>query len=110
MKHLILCGLFLCSMTWGLGSAAQAQGTKKPAVSVAAVHVITGCEACETMLNWLKRGGVKLDMRRVEQGRYELYPTVVYSDKRTDHGDRMYQQSVRIPKEICVFVCSVGTN
>lgn len=78
----------------------------KPCVTT--IHVIKGCAACEVMEKWLRDGGVKLDVVHVERGDYKLYPTVVYSDKKADHGERMFKQQASIPQKICVISCSVG--
>lgn len=84
---------------------------KAPAkVCVSRINVIEGCSACETMQNWLRAGGVKLETTSVDRGSYKLYPTVEYSDKTVDHGRRMYKQQVVIPEKICVISCSVGTE
>lgn len=85
-------------------------GHAKPSTKpcVATIHVIKGCAACEAMQKWLRDGGVKLDVANVERGAYKLYPTVVYSDKKADHGERMYKQQASIPEKICVISCSVG--
>lgn len=80
----------------------------KPKVSVSQIHVIKGCTACETMQAWLKQGGVKLEIVNVQQGNYALYPTVLYSDRTADHGDRMYKHQVQIPGKVCVVVCEYG--
>jgi hypothetical protein len=96
----------------GLHLAAKepAKTKAKPAAKpcVALVNVIKGCSACEAMQQWLRAGGVELDVTNVEHGKYKLYPTVVYSDKTVDHGERMYKQQVTIPEKLCVVSCSVG--
>lgn len=106
MKYLILCLLCVCSVLAGPG----AFGAKKPEICVDKLHVIKGCAACETMMEWLRAGGVNLEISHVEQGAFKLYPMVLYSDKSGDHGDRMYKQQVTIPGKICVISCSIGTN
>lgn len=91
-------------------NATNAKAPAKPAARacVSVIHVIKGCAACEAMQKWLRDGGVKLETTNVEQGAYKLYPTVVYSDKKADHGERMYKQQAIIPEKICVISCSVG--
>lgn len=93
-------------------STAPAKPKPKPVAKpcVAVLHVIKGCAACEAMQKWLRDGGVKLEVADVERGAYRLYPTVVYSDKKTDHGERMYKQQASIPEKMCVISCSVGTK
>jgi hypothetical protein len=82
----------------------------KAAVCVKKLNVIEGCEVCGAMMEWLKKGGIKLDMSHVDHGAYPLYPTVEYSDGTQDHGEKMYAQEVQIPARICVISCSSGTN
>lgn len=101
---LVICFIFSLPMA----NAASKSKPRKPCV--AAIHVIKGCTACETMQKWLRDGGVKLEVTHSERGPYSLYPTVVYSDNYRDHGDRMYRQQVTIPEKLCVFSCSVGTE
>ncbi len=110
MKYLILCLVcFLCAVV----TAPAIRAAEKPATTKACVekiHVIKGCAACEAMQDWLRKGGVELDITHVQTGPFKLYPMVVYSDKKADHGDRMYRQQVTIPGKICVESCSIGTN
>lgn len=112
MKNLttigVLCvlGLFMVSASHGAPKA-EPKPTK---ASVAMIHVIKGCAACEAMQVWLSGGGVELEITSVQQGAYSVYPTVVYSDKFIDNGDRMYKQQVVIPQKICIVSCSSGTN
>lgn len=101
--------ILLCLVNLMLTASADAAKKATP-VCVDKIHVIKGCAACETMMAWLKQGGVKLEITHVEQGAYSLYPSVVYSDKYVDHGDRMYRQDVAIPGKICIISCSIGTN
>lgn len=97
-------------------STAAAEKPKKPAPAkdakpcVEKLHVIYGCNVCETMVDWLKKGGVELDYTEVQNGAFRLYPMVVYSDKTMDHGERMYKQEVSIPAKLCVIRCNVGTE
>lgn len=108
----LLLGLMLTPLF--IPASAQAAEKKSPATKtrprVSQIHVIQGCTACETMLNWLRQGGVKFDTTRVQQGSYDLYPTVLYSDRTADHGDRLYAQKVQIPEKICLVVCQSGTE
>lgn len=106
----MLCILGLFMISGGQG-APKAKANPKPAKAcVSTIYVIKGCSACEAMQEWLAKGGVELDVTHVQQGTHKLYPTVLYSDKVTDHGDRMYKQQVVIPEKICVISCSVGMN
>ncbi len=112
-RYLLLVGCLLGLMLMGgLATEVNAQPKEKveEKVCVARIHVIKGCAACEAMQEWLVKAGIKLERQDVEQGPYRLYPTVVYSDKTVDHGERMYRQLVSIPEKICVISCSVGTN
>lgn len=77
-------------------------------VCVAKAHVIYGCKTCEAMMDWLKKGGVKLDIQDVQTGPYKLYPTIIYSDKSSDNGEKMYQHVAQIPSTLCVVRCNVG--
>ncbi len=109
-KLCVLCilGLFVISSSQ---AAPKAKEKPKPAKAcVSTIHIIQGCSACEAMKEWLGKGGVELDITSVQQGAYAMYPTVVYSDKFVDHGERMYKQEVVIPQKICVISCSIGMN
>lgn len=89
---------------------AEPAGNAKPAKSklcVAKIHIIYGCQTCEAMLEWLKKGGVKIEMTDVQTGAYKLYPTVQYTDKATDHGELMYEHKAGIPEKLCVVRCNV---
>ena len=63
-----------------------------------------------TLVQWLKKGGVKIEISDVQTGPYKLYPTIVYSDKTTDNGEKMYQHAAAIPEKICIIRCNVGTE
>jgi len=89
---------------------APVSSKKKAVVCVQKLNVIEGCEVCAAMLDWLKKGGIKLDISHVEHGAYPLYPTVQYSDGTSDHGEKMYKQEVQIPTHLCVVSCTSGMN
>lgn len=89
-------------------AAVHAQKAAKPCVDT--IHVIKGCGACEAMQEWLKKAGVKLELTKTSATHYEMYPTVIYTDKKSDHGQRMYEQKVVIPKKICVIINNSGTE
>lgn len=115
MKYLLLVLLLAVSVVAvPVGAASPQKAATKPKAApkacVSKIHVIKGCSACETMQKWLRDGGVELDVINVEQGEFALFPTVVYSDKFRDHGERMYKQEVTIPGKLCVVSCSVGTE
>ena len=92
------------------GAKPPAKATPKPALCVDKIHVIYGCKTCEAMLEWLKKGGVKVEMTDVQTGPYKLYPTVIYSDRSTDYGEQMYRHDAKIPEKLCVIRCNVGTE
>ena len=110
MKNLLL--FLICVL--GIVMVPCSQAASKPAKAVkpcvSQIHVIKGCPACEAMQNWLKKAGFKLSVTNIEQGHYKLYPTVIYSDKTADHGERLYRQEVGVPETICVLSCSFGTE
>jgi len=106
---LLVCFTLIGVSTSKAGAPGKA-AEKKPRPCVTRVHVIKGCSACEAMQTWLRGGGVELDVANVEQGAYKLYPTVEYSDRAVDHGERMYKQEATIPTKLCVISCSVGTE
>lgn len=118
MMQKILLAVGLALVMAGLAAPAGMAAEKKPAapkkpaspVCVAQIHVIKGCGACEAMEQWLVAGGVKLERTEVEQGAYKQYPTVTYTDKTSDHGEKMYKREVSIPAKICVVSCSFGTE
>ncbi len=106
-----LCMMCILGLLVVSSSQAAPKAKPKPAkVCVSMIHMIKGCSACEAMTGWLGKGGVELDVSSVPQGSFKLYPTVVYSDKYVDNGERMYKQEVEIPRKICVVSCSVGMN
>lgn len=106
----VVAGLILMVLTAAPVCAAEKGAAAKAKARVSQIHVIRGCTACEAMQAWLKKGGVTLEIVNVQQGAYALYPTVVYSDRTSDHGDRMYRQQVQIPRKLCVVVCEYGTE
>lgn len=69
------------------------------------LNVIEGCEACEALMDWLKSGGVKLKINKIETGKFKLFPTVEYSDKSSDHGEKLYEQTAQIPATLTVVSC-----
>ncbi len=94
-------------------TAAPTKGKAKAPVAkevcVTRIHIIKGCGVCETMVSWLTQGGVKLNIKSIDRGEFPTYPTVVYSDGKRDHGDRMYSRNAGIPEAIDVVSCeSVG--
>jgi hypothetical protein len=111
---LIFVGLILIA---GLPSMALAKPTPKPAptpakapLCVERIHILYGCKTCEAMQDWLKKGGVKLEITDIQTGPFKLYPVVLYSDKTQDHGERMYTHEAAIPQTVCVTRCNVGTE
>lgn len=91
-------------------AAPKANKATSETLCVAQLNVVEGCEVCETMMGWLKKGGVKLKTKEIETGKYKLYPTVEYSDKSTDHGEKIYEQTAQIPQELQVVRCKSVSN
>jgi len=99
-------------MCVGLSTPGLAQQPSKPKAPAKAkpcvekIHIIYGCHTCEAMLEWLKKGGVKIEMTDIQTGAYKLYPTVQYTDKSADHGELMYAHKAGIPEKLCVIRCN----
>jgi hypothetical protein len=97
-------------------AASRSTRGKKPARTYAKsdvlqptqLYVQTGCEACAGLLGYLRRCGVSLAVSHVDRGRYNMFPTVIYSDGVSDHGERIYGQQVPLPKKITVEECESG--
>lgn len=104
-----VCGA-MAPAAWAAEKKAPAKAKPAAPVCVAQIYVVKGCAACEAMEQWLKAGGVKLERIDVEQGPHKQYPTVTYSDKSVDHGEKMYKKEVAIPAKICVVSCTFGTE
>lgn len=101
--------LTLCMGVSAPALGQQASKPKPPAkakLCVEKIHIIYGCKTCEAMLDWLKKGGVKIDVTDIQTGAYKLYPTVQYTDKSVDHGELMYEHKAGIPEKLCVIRCN----
>jgi len=87
----------------GAGAAAADEGNSKQAPVVPVqIHVVEGCDACAALLNHLAAAGVKLVAKKVDRSNCSAFPTVVYSDKTSDHGERIYNRQVPMPKSVKV--------
>lgn len=83
--------------------------TKKPATTAkpgalqpTLVYVAEGCEACAGLMSYLRQAGVVLAINKVEHPKCSLFPTVLYSDGQQDHGERIYNREVPLPKKLGV--------
>ena len=82
---------------------ATADTTKKSAVRPVVAYTLSGCETCASLKSRLRREGVKLHVTHTDKHEYDLYPTVIYSDGRSDHGDRIFRGRCTLPKSLRVY-------
>ncbi|MGI8907418.1 MAG: hypothetical protein ACR2IE_13115 [Candidatus Sumerlaeaceae bacterium] len=83
--------------------------TAKPGVlQPTFVYVAPNCDACSGLLKYLRQAGVVLSIDKVDRGNCTAFPTVIYSDGQTDHGERIYTQKVPLPRKLRIQECESG--
>jgi hypothetical protein len=70
---------------------------------IQAIYTLHSCPHCMELEGLLQQKGVQLSTTETNQRYYGAYPTVVYSDGSTDHGDRIYGNSVQLPSSIKII-------
>lgn len=68
--------------------------------AISAIYTLRTCPHCIELESSLQQSGVKLNITGTNQRYYGAFPTVVYTDGTTDHGDRIYGGSVRLPNSV----------
>lgn len=79
---------------------AHAKPRKKSSVRVVSVYTLAGCETCASLKRRLRRSGASLEISSVPEHYFDLYPTVIYSNQKSDNGERIFQGRCSIPKSI----------
>lgn len=85
---------------------AKPVSTKKSNVkasSIRAIYTVVGCSHCHELERNLWQAGVKISKFHTSEYRYGAYPTVVYSDGRTDNGQRIQRRSVSVPRSVRII-------
>lgn len=87
----------------GAIATAKPRGSKSRAATRPVVmYSLAGCPDCAAFKYYLQQSGVRLSVSQTRERNYSLFPTVVYSDGRTDHGERVYARQVALPKSLRV--------
>lgn len=66
-------------------------------------YTLAGCPDCAAFKQFLRAAGVHTTTQYTRENRVSLYPTVVYSDGRTDNGERVYARQVKLPKSLTLI-------
>ena len=67
------------------------------------VYTLNGCDACASLKSHLRHSGVELAITHISERKYDLYPTVIYSDGRSDHGNRVWAGRCSLPQSLPVY-------
>jgi hypothetical protein len=76
----------------------------RPAVARAKTPVVAytlaGCPDCAAFKQYLQQSGVRMTTSYTRSRDVSLFPTVVYSDGTSDHGERVYGRQVQLPRAL----------
>lgn len=86
---------------------AKTEAKPKP-LQPSVMYVTAGCEACEGLLRYLRQAGVVIKLSVVDRTGYNSFPTVVYTDGKSDHGERIYGRQAQLPKQLKVQQSDTG--
>lgn len=82
-------------------AAAPARSAQQSPIT--AIYTLSTCPHCMELKDLLQRKGVRLEAAASDGRSFGAYPTVVYSDGATDHGDRIYGNSVQLPSSVRII-------
>lgn len=88
--------------SYNAGNDGQSR-TDQRGLGISAIYTLRTCPHCMELESSLQQSGVKLNISGTNQRYYGAFPTVVYTDGTTDHGDRIYGGSVRLPGSVRII-------
>ena len=102
-KTVVLALAVVLAAAGAMAKPSSRSHNKGTSVTVRAIYTMVGCPHCTVLENSLKNAGVRLSKSYTDQYRFAAYPTVVYSDGRTDQGQRIYNKKARATSPVRVI-------
>lgn len=88
---------------YGQQSQSSAYQQTSGAPGISAIYTLRSCPHCMELESRLQQSGVQMSATETSQRYYGAFPTVVYTDGATDHGDRIYNGSVKLPASVRII-------
>ncbi len=98
MISMMVGGLLMISAT----APAKSKTTKRAGNRAVVAYTLSTCQDCIQFKQWLRQAGVRLTTVQTRESPVSVYPTVMYSDGRSDHGERLYSRQVSLPRSLKV--------
>jgi hypothetical protein len=81
-------------------SSSTQSSSRSSSVRPVTVYTLAGCDRCAALTSKLRRNGVRLSVSPAYERYFDLYPTVIYSNRTRDHGDRIFNGRVSYPRSL----------
>lgn len=103
-KTIALLLMLVASVSMGGSGKTTSKATSTTTLpAIVSVYTLAGCPDCAALKARLRQSGVQLQIKPVQERFFETFPTVIYSNHKSDNGQRVRSHRVRLSGSVEVY-------